>query len=72
MSMVLGSDKAVAVGSRRVGCYDAQGILHANQPYLVVREVDESAWREWNASMGNINPRRGFGDGARFYEVATD
>lgn len=68
---VLGTNAPRAIGERVVGCTDAGGVWHHDQPFVIVSEVDKQAWLAWNASHGNAHPIAADGV-ARFYEVSMD
>ncbi len=71
--MILGSADPRAIGERRTGVYDAHGIYHARQAFVIVREATREEWLAWNYEQGVEDPRHGVHPGRHyFYEVATD
>lgn len=72
MSIVMGTNTPKRIGERVVGCWDEHGEFHSNQPVVILRESDRSAWLAYLAACGYDNPREGVGVEAHFYEVATD
>lgn len=64
------------IGARRVGCRDGDGEWHADQAYVLVREVTQADWIAYcHAACGPEWPtpaqiRQSSKD--RFFEVSTD
>lgn len=57
----------VIVGARRVGdVTDAQGVMHHNVPFLVMREATEAEYAAQDMSYFTPQP------GLRYYEISMD
>jgi len=68
--MILGSDHERQIGARYRGIW-IDGVLHPEQPFVVLREATLEEWLEEQAFLGK--PILRSADrlaGARFYEVA--
>jgi hypothetical protein len=76
--MIMGSWQPLVIGQRYIGILDNQSVMHAEQPYVVLRESTAEEWfEEYEAEVGKgnvpmswlINAKRG---NAKFYEVSVD
>ncbi len=68
---VLGTYESVAIGERKIGCYDAFGNWNPSQPYVVLREVTRADHLAWLHACGQYDDKP-VQPHARFYEVSTD
>ncbi len=65
-----------AIGSRRLGCTDVDAVFHADQPFVLLREVTQAEWIQWCRSQGMtprvIKQQIARTGKSRYFEVQSD